>query len=103
MSNAKTTRGRTMTNVVTPKRQLNERDLAIAPVLSAKSFGRVNESFTRRFSHRLIRRATVGAPRRAPCPRVVMTVDDTIPTCGGRALMPRRSDAQPLELAEQRA
>ena len=44
MINAKMTRGRTMTSVDTPKRQLSERDLAMAPVLSAKSFGRVNAS-----------------------------------------------------------
>ena len=31
-----------MTSVDTPKRQLKEQDLAISPVLSAKSFERVN-------------------------------------------------------------
>jgi hypothetical protein len=53
MINAKSARGRTMTSVDTPRRQLNERDLAIAPVLSAKSFETVNASFTKRLSHRL--------------------------------------------------
>src|ERR1700733_7869540 len=33
-----------MTSVNTPRRQLSERDLAMAPVLSAKSLGRVNAS-----------------------------------------------------------
>ena len=36
-----------MTSVETPKRQLSERDLAMTPVLSAKSFGRVNDSLSR--------------------------------------------------------
>jgi hypothetical protein len=55
MINANTTRGRTMTSVDTPRRQLNERDLAIAPVLSAKTFGRANVSLVRRLSHRFAR------------------------------------------------
>jgi hypothetical protein len=64
MINANTTRGRTVTSVDTPRRQLNERDLAIAPVLSAKTFGRVNASFVRRLSQRFARPTGIGVLRR---------------------------------------
>jgi hypothetical protein len=53
-----------MTSVDTPKRQLNERDLVIPPVLSAKSFGRVKASFIRRLSHRVAHPTGASAVRR---------------------------------------
>ncbi len=48
-----------MTSVDTPRRQLNERDLAMAPVLSAKSFGRVNASFAGGFPTALPARPSI--------------------------------------------
>src|ERR1700733_10872496 len=100
MINAKTTSGKTMTSVDPPNRQLRERDLAITPVLSAKSFQRVN-ALVRRRPHPLARPPTLGALGRAVRSRTPPTIDNGIPPRGRREIILRRSGPARRALAQR--
>src|SRR5271154_214760 len=102
MITAKTTRGKTMTSVETPNRQLKERDLAMDAVLSAKSFRRVNASPLGRPPSSASFPAGIripGRPRRLLSPPAVAI---EITTCDGRGLRRRRSDPAAPELVERK-
>src|ERR1700733_4386215 len=102
MITAKMTRGKTMTSVDTPNRQLKERDLAIASVLSAKSFRRVNAFPRRRLPGSINRPVDISAPRGARYSRAPPAVVDGITARGVLGPVLRRRNRAPRELVERK-